>query len=136
MLSAAFCNAVSMNCSTIAFQYEKSAFISSIMLIQSVYAFIIDITWFKTSFVTLEVVGALVVVLFNIANVHKKIQNDNKKSKNIEFVEEVEIESPKKHQLELEEQVPEDEDYDELDQTTIVTESIDIDYNEPQVEKI
>lgn len=73
MLSAVFCNAVSMNCSTIAFQYEKSAFISSIMLIESVYAFIIDIVWFKTTFVTLEVLGVLVVVALNIANVCNKI---------------------------------------------------------------
>ena len=77
---AACINAISMNFNTLAFQHDKSAFVSSVMLIQVVYAFMIDIFWFKTSFVAMELIGALIVVAFNGANIYNKIKIEQVKN--------------------------------------------------------
>ena len=75
LLAVAINNSISMNFMTIASQYEKPAFITSIIYIQLVYVLIIDIAFFDVRFQYLELVGAIVVILFNAMNVTNKLRS-------------------------------------------------------------
>ena len=57
-----------------AFQNEKSAFIASIGYIQLVYAFLIDILYFKIQFDGLDIIGAIIIIVFNVLSIYFKIK--------------------------------------------------------------
>ena len=72
-----FFNAISLNFLTLAFQNDKSAFIASIGYIMLVYAFLIDILYFKTQFDVFELLGAFIILAFNVLNIYNKIKMDD-----------------------------------------------------------
>ena len=76
LLIIAIMNGVSMTFATLAFQKGKSSFVSMIGLINVVYAFIADITIFKTTFNYLHIVGAVIITLFNIVALCSKISGE------------------------------------------------------------
>ena len=78
LLAIGILNASSMNFMTIASQYEKSGFVTSITYIQLIYALAIDLTWFKTKFDLFEIVGAIIILIFNVSNICFKLKNENK----------------------------------------------------------
>ena len=67
-------NAISLNFLTLAFQNDKSAFIASIGYIMLVYAFLTDVLYFKTTFDVFELLGAFIILGFNILNIYNKIK--------------------------------------------------------------
>ena len=62
-----------MNLVTIAWQAEKSAFIALIGYASVIYAFMVDSIIFGLDFSFLEIFGALIVLVFNLYAVIKKI---------------------------------------------------------------
>ena len=66
VLIIAVLNAFGMNLSTLAQQYEKSAFVTLIGQIGIFYSYVADVAVFKTEFSIIEIVGALIVLVFNI----------------------------------------------------------------------
>lgn len=71
-------NAASMNFMTIAMQLEDGAFVNSILYIQLVYALIIDLTYFEIKFNVYEIVGAAIILVFNIGSIVYKVKNIDK----------------------------------------------------------
>lgn len=70
-----------MNFMTIASQYEKSSFVASMTYIQLIYALIYDLAWFKTEFDSLELLGAGIILVFNLINIGYKLKRDSQESK-------------------------------------------------------
>ena len=75
MLAVGILNATSMNFMTIASQLEKSAFITSITYIQLVYVMMIDLGYFKIKFDRYELLGATIIIIFNLSNIIYKLKN-------------------------------------------------------------
>ena len=75
LIAVGILNCSSMNFMTIAQQLEKSAFVSSITYIQLVYVLLLDIGFFQIKFDMMEILGATVIVIFNISNICYKLRN-------------------------------------------------------------
>ena len=75
LIAVGILNCSSMNFMTIAQQLEKSAFVSSITYIQLVYVLFIDIGFFHIKFDMMELVGATIIVIFNVSNIVYKLKN-------------------------------------------------------------
>ena len=80
LIVIAIFNALAMNLATIANQYEKASFVSLLMYALVVYAFIVDVAVFQTNFSIKEMLGAIIVLLFNLSAIFIKIrgQSDDK----------------------------------------------------------
>ena len=66
-------NSLAMNLNTIACQYEKASFTSLLQYSLVVYAFMIDVTVFGVQFKQQELVGALIVLVFNLYAIINKL---------------------------------------------------------------
>ena len=73
MLSISVINAIGMSFSTIAAQYESSAFISLVAQFQIVWAFIADLAIFHEPFILFEIIGALIVFTFNLTAIFNQL---------------------------------------------------------------
>ena len=67
-------SAANLTCLVIAYQNDKSATVSLLAYIALVYSFVADVTIFKLSFVTMELVGALIITAFNLLTILYKMK--------------------------------------------------------------
>lgn len=72
LIASAF-NAAGMVFSSIAWQTEKSAFIALVGYVSVIYSFIMDITVFDQQFQSQQMVGAVIVLVFNMTAIVYKI---------------------------------------------------------------
>lgn len=79
----------SMVCRTIAFQREKSALMSMLNYIQVVYSLIIDLTIFNVHFTYRQILGATIVLGFNLMavciNLNKEKLQKQQEKKIVQF---------------------------------------------------
>jgi drug/metabolite transporter (DMT)-like permease len=67
-------SAISLVFWTLAFQNDKSAFISSLGYIQLVYALLLDVLMFDVEFSYPEIIGSSLIVFFLVINVSSKLR--------------------------------------------------------------
>lgn len=67
-------SALNLTCLVIAYQNDKSATVSLLAYIALVYAFVADVTIFNLSFVTMEILGCLIITFFNIITILYKMK--------------------------------------------------------------
>lgn len=88
LITLSVINAIAISFATLAFQKGKSVFISILGLIIVVYAFFIDVLIFKTSFSLAHILGAVIIVGFNIVIFMGKAKdNQNEKDKEVREIE-------------------------------------------------
>ena len=74
LLFIAISNALAMNLLTIAFQNDKSTFVSTMAYMMLVYAFIVDMTIFQIEFKVLELVGSIIILVLSLGTIYIKLR--------------------------------------------------------------
>lgn len=63
------CSSLNLSCLTIAYQSDKSTTVSLLAYIELVYAFAADIFIYNSTFTNTEVLGASIIVFFNVLTI-------------------------------------------------------------------
>lgn len=75
--AAGFINILALLFKIIAFQNERSGFVTLLAYVGLIYAFLGDIFFFKETFGAMELIGVLIIFAFNLVLILSKMSTPN-----------------------------------------------------------